>query len=333
MYEVDCLDVYGNTIYNFFQWDVDQKIVVKLDGCDKDYLKIAPEVHYCNVKSKKAYVVRSVVSNRDTITADVPNILLQQPYPLLVYIYLTDHNDVSSQRTILRSEIPIRKRAEPHDYLFVENIERITAEQIKEEIEADIKNMKDETIKDIEDKKNEVLSSMKDAEAFITKVKDDAYKFIIKTRDEAKAYIDKVREDTVNYISSKVMEWETNSNKFYEEAKAYITKIKDDAYKFITQTKDDAKAHIDKVKNDTVQYIDTEKAEFESTGTGIIKDTQKIKDDTLGVYKDTVKVAGETADKIEDEIRKMMLENGMELKITDDGNGVCFASIVVKKKA
>ena len=32
MYEVTCLDLDGNTINNFFQWDIDQKIVIKVKG-------------------------------------------------------------------------------------------------------------------------------------------------------------------------------------------------------------------------------------------------------------------------------------------------------------
>lgn len=335
MYEVNCLDVYGNTIYNFFQWDVDQKIVVKLDGCDKDYLDIAPEVHYCNIKSKEAYVVRSVVSNRDTITAEVPNILLQQPYPLLVYIYLTDHIDVSSQKTILRSEIPVRKRHKPSDYLFVENIERITAEQIKEEIETDIKNLKDETIKDVNDKKNEVLDAMDKAEQFITNTKDDAYKFITNTKDDAVKEITDLKNDTINYISGQRLEFEQTGRDIVAQAQ----KIKDDTNKIYQDTVDISantankiEEYIDGVKTETVNYIDSQKAEFEQVGNGIIADAQKIKDDTLGVYTDTVDVAGKTAAKIEEEIRKMMLENGMSLKITDDGHGNCEMSIVVNKK-
>ena len=135
MYEVPCLDLNGDTINKFYQWDIDQKIVINLEGCDVNYLKNAPEVHFCNSSRKEALVVRSTVSNHDTITVDVPNILLQEAYPLLVYVYLTDANDSSSQKTILYSEIPVRKRAKPSDYLYVENITRVTAEMIKKEIE------------------------------------------------------------------------------------------------------------------------------------------------------------------------------------------------------
>lgn len=135
MYEVPCLDLNGDTINKLYQWDIDQKIVINLEGCDVNYLKNAPEVHFCNSSRKEALVVRSTVSNHDTITVDVPNVLLQEAYPLLVYVYLTDANDSSSQKTILYSEIPVRKRAKPSDYLYVENITRVTAEMIKKEIE------------------------------------------------------------------------------------------------------------------------------------------------------------------------------------------------------
>lgn len=146
MYEVPCLDLNGDTINKFYQWDIDQKIVINLEGCDVNYLKNAPEVHFCNSSRKEALVVRSTVSNNDTITVDVPNILLQEAYPLLVYVYLTDADDSSSQKTILYSEIPVRKRAKPSDYLYVENITRVTAEMIKKEIEQTTLNARTDAI-------------------------------------------------------------------------------------------------------------------------------------------------------------------------------------------
>jgi hypothetical protein len=146
MYEVPCLDLNGDTINKFYQWDIDQKIVINLEGCDVNYLKNAPEVHFCNSSRKEALVVRSTVSNNDTITVDVPNVLLQEAYPLLVYVYLTDANDSSSQKTILYSEIPVRKRAKPSDYLYVENITRVTAEMIKKEIEQTTLNARTDAI-------------------------------------------------------------------------------------------------------------------------------------------------------------------------------------------
>lgn len=169
MYEVPCLDLNGDTINKFYQWDIDQKIVINLEGCDVNYLKNAPEVHFCNSSRKEALVVRSTVSNNDTITVDVPNVLLQEAYPLLVYVYLTDADDSSSQKTILYSEIPVRKRAKPSDYLYVENITRVTAEMIKKEIEQTTLNARTDAIAAITStKENDCTEVDNKKEEFIT---------------------------------------------------------------------------------------------------------------------------------------------------------------------
>lgn len=220
MYEVTCLDLDGNTINNFFQWDIDQKIVIKVKGCASDYLRIEPEVHFSNSKRDEALVVRSlrtgtlnnaanvmsqpsdgsntiatlnsgdnivyteyvpdvenvgtayetsrewcvfeyknanryikqsnITRDMETITVSVPNLLLQEPYPLLVYVYLTNSDDVSSQKTVLYTEIPVRKRAKPHDYMYVENITSVTAEDIKTEIEENVTQAKQTAINNVE---------------------------------------------------------------------------------------------------------------------------------------------------------------------------------------
>lgn len=184
MYEVPCLDLNGDTINKFYQWDIDQKIVINLEGCDVNYLKNAPEVHFCNSSRKEALVVRSTVSNHDTITVDVPNILLQEACPLLVYVYLTDADDSSSQKTILYSEIPVRKRAKPSDYLYVENITRVTAEMIKKEIEqttlnartdaiAAITNTKVDDCTDVDNKKTEFITTGRGLVQAATEIKNN----------------------------------------------------------------------------------------------------------------------------------------------------------------
>lgn len=184
MYEVPCLDLNGDTINRFYQWDIDQKIVINLEGCDVNYLKNAPEVHFCNSSRKEALVVRSTVSNHDTITVDVPNVLLQEACPLLVYVYLTDADDSSSQKTILYSEIPVRKRAKPSDYLYVENITRVTAEMIKKEIEkttleartdaiAAITSTKENDCTEVDNKKDEFITTGRGLVQAATEIKNN----------------------------------------------------------------------------------------------------------------------------------------------------------------
>ena len=134
MFGVGCFDTHDNPIDHYTQWDVDQKLKIVVYDADSGLLKNAPYVHFANVKSTEALVVRSTVEGTDTIIVEIPNSLLQEPWPLLVYVYLNDNLDAHSQKTIIKIEIPVHKRVKPSDYEYVENIERITAEVIKQEV-------------------------------------------------------------------------------------------------------------------------------------------------------------------------------------------------------
>lgn len=134
MFGVECFDTHDEPISHYTQWDINQTLKIVLYGMDDGYMKNAPYVHFANIKSSEALVVRSTLQGDDTVLVDIPNQLLQEPYPLLIYVYLNDSSDASSQRTIVKIEIPVQKRARPSDYEYVENIDRITAEVIKQEI-------------------------------------------------------------------------------------------------------------------------------------------------------------------------------------------------------
>ena len=134
MFGVGCFDTHDNPIDHYTQWDINQKLKIVVYDVDSSLLKNAPYIHFANVKSTEALVVRSTVEGTDTIVVDVPNSLLQESWPLLVYVYLNDNLDAHSQKTIIKIEIPVHKRVRPSDYEYVENIERITAEVIKQEV-------------------------------------------------------------------------------------------------------------------------------------------------------------------------------------------------------
>ena len=134
MFGVGCFDTHDNPIDHYTQWDINQKLKIVVYDVDSGLLKNAPYIHFANVKSTEALVVRSTVEGTDTIVVDVPNSLLQESWPLLVYVYLNDNLDAHSQKTIIKIEIPVHKRVRPSDYEYVENIERITAEVIKQEV-------------------------------------------------------------------------------------------------------------------------------------------------------------------------------------------------------
>lgn len=137
---VEVFDVYGNKIQSFTQWDVDQTIKIVLHNADENLLDIAPKVHFGNVSRTEALVVPSTVEGNDTIVVTVPNLILTDPYTMRVYVYITDSKDVSSQKTIIKIEIPVNKRPRPSDYEYVENIERITYETMKQELRDELSN-------------------------------------------------------------------------------------------------------------------------------------------------------------------------------------------------
>lgn len=231
MYEVPCLDLNGDTINRFYQWDIDQKIVIDLNGCDERYLQNPPEVHFSNSSRKESLVVRSTVKYSgddvsvqddrmatthagDIIVADIPNILLQEPYPLLVYVYLTDADDSSSQKTILYSEIPVRKRAKPSDYLYVENITRITAEMIKKEIEASTETARTNAINEINDIKTRSIAT-------VTDTRDTAVNTITQTKTNAVSAVDDAKEGfitTGNGLVNAATEIKNNTQNTYDDA-------------------------------------------------------------------------------------------------------------------
>lgn len=139
VYEAICYDLNGQTIDYFTQWDTNQKIVIRLEGCGDDYhiesgeLQTVPEVHFTNIKRDTALAVKATLDGND-IVVDVPNLILEEPYPVLIYVWYTNKEYPNSQSTIARTEIAVRQKNKPHDYYYVENITTVTAEAIKQEV-------------------------------------------------------------------------------------------------------------------------------------------------------------------------------------------------------
>lgn len=101
----------------------------------------APEVHFCNDNSEYAYVVDSTIdTDSKTITAKVPNKLLQESLPLHCYIYLTDSTDETSMKTILHIELPVNKRKKPDDYHYANDDEVISLRDRVIELEQLVQN-------------------------------------------------------------------------------------------------------------------------------------------------------------------------------------------------
>lgn len=139
-YEV--FNSYDEPVKMFYQWDIDQTLKIVFHGAKENLFTLTPEVHFTNAMREEALVVRATVSGDDTIIVDVPNLILTERYDVQVYVYVSDNRDANSQRSIVKIEIPLIRRDKPSDYYYVENIDRVTANIIKQEIKNElIKNL------------------------------------------------------------------------------------------------------------------------------------------------------------------------------------------------
>lgn len=129
MYEIQCYDLDGNQIEKFYQWDINQKIIVKTSNFDYTANTIAPKIHFTNAKMKNALLVQSIVED-DNIIVDVPNCLLEESCPIKIYFYFTSREDSSSQRTIASVTIPVEKKNKPDEYEYEENVTEYTFEDL-----------------------------------------------------------------------------------------------------------------------------------------------------------------------------------------------------------
>lgn len=127
MLEVICYDSYGNSIDKLVQWDVDQTLTVE----NWEY-EATPVFHFCNKKHERALVVKGEIVN-GCAKSNIPNSLLQEPYPIIVFVYLEEGD---SGRSIYVTKIPVIKKAKPEDYEYQENIEYVSWVKLSEEAEA-----------------------------------------------------------------------------------------------------------------------------------------------------------------------------------------------------
>jgi hypothetical protein len=104
----------------FYQWDIDQKIIVDVD---------CTEVHFTN-DNENAPVV-NVVEEDGVKYANVPNILLQEAKPITAYAY--------DGCTKYQNTFRVIGRAKPEDYVYTET-EVKTWDSLDERVKALEKN-------------------------------------------------------------------------------------------------------------------------------------------------------------------------------------------------
>ena len=94
----------------FYQWDLNQLLTA-------EGLEVGDEVHFANIFSAEALVVKAYAQEDGTVVAEVPNILLQASYPILAYCYIRQG---ASEHTRKECTFTVKKRPRPSDYIYTE---------------------------------------------------------------------------------------------------------------------------------------------------------------------------------------------------------------------
>lgn len=95
---------------SFYQWDIGEKVILS-EPVGNDC-----RVHFQNPDSDICFVVKPYELN-GKVVADVPNILLQLPNPIVVWCYVLEQ---SESHTIVKEEFAVTPRQKPSDYVYTE---------------------------------------------------------------------------------------------------------------------------------------------------------------------------------------------------------------------
>ena len=129
MYEIQCFDIDGNLIKRFYQWDVNQKIIVDCDNFNITPNTAPPIIRFSNNSMDYAIPVQSNIEDKKLVV-DTPNYILMMPLPVNISFYFSSFKDITSKGTLLATTIPVRRQKQPLDYSYEENIKNYTFEDL-----------------------------------------------------------------------------------------------------------------------------------------------------------------------------------------------------------
>ena len=129
MYEIQCFDIDGNLIKKFYQWDVNQKIIVDCDNFNVTPNTAPPIIRFSNNSMDYAIPVQSNIEDKKLVV-DIPNCILMMPLPVNISFYFSSFKDITSKRTLLTTTIPVRRQKQPLDYSYEDNIKNYTLKAI-----------------------------------------------------------------------------------------------------------------------------------------------------------------------------------------------------------
>lgn len=244
MYKVTCYDKDNNTINSLTQWDLGQVIYFK------DLTIESPLIaHFHNkmLNKNEAVSVIVTVSKDNIISVEVPNFLLQQAYPINVYLY---QESSESGKTVYTTTIPVKAKAKPSTYKYIENISSMSLVTFLDDIEKSINDSKN----DISTATNNAINALNEiAQEIANGVADGSPKGSFA---DASELIEKDSGIYVNSVDGYVYYW--NGEIISEPIVLYqATKIADGSIVESMVSEDFAyKAFEDKRKFDSISLLD-----------------------------------------------------------------------------
>jgi hypothetical protein len=108
-----CKNSSNQTIERLYQWDINYDIYIT--GVD---MSSTPLCHFCNRRSKVAYVVAPEADN-GRLKVTIPNALLAEPDTIFLYLYYNTTGNTN--RTVYVISFPVVPRQKPQNYAAVDN--------------------------------------------------------------------------------------------------------------------------------------------------------------------------------------------------------------------
>lgn len=120
-------DADNAAVTKLYQWDVGITLYITNSKITEAY-----NVHFANKTCTEAYSCSSTYSD-GVLSVTIPDILLQQAYPIWGYIYAEDDD---YGRTVFTFKIRVIARPQPADYVYEESADYILVSDLADRIAA-----------------------------------------------------------------------------------------------------------------------------------------------------------------------------------------------------
>jgi hypothetical protein len=194
-----------------YQWDKNQRL--EISGLT---VPNTPEIHFVNKSMSEAFVRQAQKDANGIITVDIPNVILEKPLPIDVYICAYE-GDLF--RTLYTLQIPVKARTKPSDYIYEKEDEVLSFNALNNRLTDSIANMKtlvnntvdsvnkkcDDTYESLVIKCDETLDELSvRCEGYLTQLKaqnDESLETLTNTCNEAVNTVNTICNNTLNALT------------------------------------------------------------------------------------------------------------------------------------